>query len=132
MILLSIISLIVVIPLLWGLLVVIAETFAWQSDKAVAKWLYSKLGRDTYEGGPLRSRTWSAFKRGYWSAFGLVLGLAMLGLVLWFIFRDGESEDEVYERGYEEGYNDGQYEVCRELDGIASNINDSLRSCRGF
>ncbi len=44
----------------------------------------------------------------------------------------GESDDEIYERGYGEGYDDGQYDVCRELDGVAPGIKGSLRGCRGF
>jgi hypothetical protein len=44
----------------------------------------------------------------------------------------GESEDEIYERGYEEGYDDGQYDVCRELGGVALGLKDSLRNCKGF
>ena len=88
MILLSIIFLLVVIPTLWGLSVAFAEVFVWQSDKAIARQLFPKFGRDIYKGGPLKSRVWSAFKRGYWSAFWWIAGLTVLGLLLWLIFKD--------------------------------------------
>ncbi len=82
MILLSIIFLFVVIPLLWAILVVLAEVFAWQSDRGTAKRLSPKFGRDIYEGGSLRARAWSAFKRGYWLVFRWIAGLTALLLLL--------------------------------------------------
>ena len=88
MILLGIIFLFVVIPFLWAILNVLTEVFAWQSDLAVARQLSPKFGRDIYEGGSLGVRTNSAFKRGYWSAFGLIAVLTVFGLLLWFIFKD--------------------------------------------
>ena len=88
MILLSIIFLFVVIPALLGFLAAVAEAFAWQSDRGVAKQLSPKFGRNIYEGGPLRERAWSAFKRGYWSTFWWIIGLTAFGLLLWFIFKD--------------------------------------------
>ncbi len=88
MIILSIIFLYVVIPLLWAILVVLAEVFAWESDRSTAKRLSPKFGRDIYEGGSLGARAWSAFKRGYWSAFWWIAGLTVLGLLLWLLFKD--------------------------------------------
>ena len=88
MILLSIIFLFVVIPLLWAILVAFAEVFAWQSDRAAARRLSPKFGRDIYEGGSLGTRVKIAFKRGYWSAFWWIAGLTVLGLLLWLIFKD--------------------------------------------
>ena len=88
MILLSIIFLFVVVPLFWAILVVLAEVFVWQSDRAAAKQLSPKFGRDIYEGGPLGARARSAFKRGYWSAFWWIAGLTVPGLLLWLIFKD--------------------------------------------
>ena len=44
----------------------------------------------------------------------------------------GEGQEQTYERGYEEGYNDGQYDVCRELKGVAPAIEGRLRNCRGL
>ena len=73
-ILLSIIFLVVVIPLLWAILVVLAEVLAWLGDKGFRK--------------PLRARAWRAFKRGYWSAFWWITGLTVLGLLLWLISKD--------------------------------------------
>ena len=88
MILLSIIFLFVVIPLLWAALVALREVLVWQSEHSIAKQLSPKFGREVYQGGSLGSRVWEAFKWGYWSAFYCVAGLAMLGLLLWFIFKD--------------------------------------------
>ena len=48
-----------------------------QSDRAAAKRLSPKFGRDIYEGGS-----------GYWSAFWWIAGLTVLGLLLWLIFKD--------------------------------------------
>ncbi len=73
-ILLSIIFLVVAIPLLWAILVVLAEVHAWLGDKGFRK--------------PLRARAWRAFKRGYWSAFWWIAGLTVPGLLLWLIFKD--------------------------------------------
>ncbi len=88
MVLLSINFLIVVIPMLWGLFVAFAEVFEWQSEKAVARPLFPKFGCDIYEDGPLKLRVWGAFKRGYWLALNWVVGLAMLGFVLWLTIQD--------------------------------------------
>ncbi len=87
---LTVVFLLIFLPTVWGLLVAIAEIFTWRSDKFIAKQLYKKLGQDMYRGGPLRTRVWRRFKRGYWSAFSWIIGLSTLGLVLWFIFGDLE------------------------------------------
>ena len=42
------------------------------------------------------------------------------------------DDEAIREAAYEEGYNDGQYDVCRELGGIAPGVKDRLRHCRGY
>jgi hypothetical protein len=44
-----------------------------------------------------------------------------------------EAADEVtYDEAYTKGYNDGQYEVCRELEGMSPSITNLLRHCREY
>jgi hypothetical protein len=45
---------------------------------------------------------------------------------------DEAADEATYDEAYTKGYNDGQYEVCRELEGMSSSITNLLRHCREY
>ena len=87
MIIRSLIFLFVVVPSLWGALMVICELHEWNEDKAAAKQLVPQLGRSIYLGVPLWRRVESEFSRGYWSAFAHISALIIFGIIFWLISR---------------------------------------------
>ena len=45
---------------------------------------------------------------------------------------DEAADEATYDEAYTKGYNDGQYEVCRELEGMSPSITNLLRHCREY
>ena len=53
-------------------------------------------------------------------------------LCLCFLIAIGVTGCGDDDEAYTEGYNDGQYDVCRELEGVAPAVKDQLSHCRGY
>ena len=75
----------VAIPAFWGVLCVLAEAFRYWDDRQTAKRLYSKFGRDIYEGPPLKKRIRGIFRNQFRKAFWTmaVINGALLLLLWW-------------------------------------------------
>lgn len=76
------IILLLVIPFIWATLVALAETMVAYSDHSLSKRLTAKFGRDIQIGDDPGTRVYEAFRQGFWSAFGLMLGLSIIGILI--------------------------------------------------